>query len=410
MTSVPAAHFSPRVKGATTSQSPNVESLMGQLDDGTLYVPDYQRDSSQWDLPKKSLFIDSLINNMTIPPLIVYPESDAETGLERLQIVDGQQRLTTIHDFLKGNFSLGTEADVEYADNVGALIQGRRFNQLPEAIQRQIKRYVLNIITLPKDLDLSLRLEIFRRINEAGVPLSPHDLRLAVFGQADRVYFIRLAGVFDPAREGAVRMIEAAKEKHALEYPWVDGSAWKDWWIDSAQAAGQAPSQMFLYYVIARDLENVEKLLASSKVQDQLSVRYDKTTISVLDLYVAQLQYESLKPGEAPKILADLNTLKGWFQSFELWFNTIKQAKVPRIATNSSTKISLFIAAACQVWGTPDKITEEQWQLVQIFLTQGPSKIEDAIGLPYTITKGKWPGQRTQIEKTGEVCRIIAKK
>ena len=83
---------------------------------------------------------------------------------------------------------------------------------------------------------------------------------------------------------------------------------------------------------------------------------------------------------------------------------------MPRIATNSSTKISLFIAAACQVWGTPDKVTEEQWQLVQIFLTQGPSKIEEAIGLPYTITKGKWPGQKTQIEKTGEVCRIIAKK
>ena len=174
MASVPITHFSPRVRGATTSQSPNVESLIGQLDDGTLYVPDYQRDSSQWDLSKKSLFIDSLINNMTIPPLIVYPESDPERN-ERFQIVDGQQRLTTIHDFLKGNFALGMEADVEYADNVGALIQGRRFNQLPEAIQKQIKRYVLNIITLPKDLDLSLRLEIFRRINEAGVPLSPHD-------------------------------------------------------------------------------------------------------------------------------------------------------------------------------------------------------------------------------------------
>jgi hypothetical protein len=201
------------------------------------------------------------------PAVNCLPETDSDTGLERLQIVDGQQRLTTIHDFLKGNFSLGTEADVEYADNVGALIQGREFKQLPPEIQRQIKRYVLNIITLPKDLDLSLRLEIFRRINEAGVPLSPHDLRLAVFGRSDRVYFIRLAGVFDPAREGAIRMIEAAKEKHALEYPWVDGSVWKDWWIDSAQAAGQAPSQMFLYYVLARDLENVEKLLASSKVQ-----------------------------------------------------------------------------------------------------------------------------------------------
>ena len=99
--------FLPRVKGATTAQSPNVESLMNQLDDGTYYIPDYQRDSSQWDTSKKSLFIDSLINNLTIPPLIVYPETDANTGEEKHQIVDGQQRLTTIRDFIKGAFALG---------------------------------------------------------------------------------------------------------------------------------------------------------------------------------------------------------------------------------------------------------------------------------------------------------------
>lgn len=410
MVTAPVPMFLPRVKGATTAQSPNVESLMNQLDDGTYYVPDYQRDSSQWDTSKKSLFIDSLINNLTIPPLIVYPETDANTGVEKFQIVDGQQRLTTIRDFIKGSFALGPEADVEYSDNVGALIQGRRFSELAEAIQKCIKRYVVNIIILPKDLELSLRLEIFRRINEAGVPLSPHDLRLAVFGQSDRVYFIRLAGVFDPEREGASRMIKAAREKYGVDYPWADSSAWKDWWIDSAQAAGQAPSQMFLYYVISRDLANVGALLESYKVQEQLGVRYDRTTISVLDLYVAQLQNETLNPADSPKLLADLGTLKVWFAEFELWFNAIKQAKVPRIGTNSSTKIALFIAAASQVWRTPGNLTEDQWQLVQIFLTQGPSKIEASIGLPYPITKGKWPGQKTQIEKTIEVCQLVATK
>jgi len=156
---------------------------------------------------------------------------------------------------------------------------------------------------------------------------------------------------------------------------------------------------MFLYYVVARDLENVEKLLASSKVQDQLSVRYDRTTISVLDLYVAQLQHESLKPGDSPKILVDVNGLEAWFQSFETWFNTIKKAKVPRIATNSSTTISLFIAAASQVWVTPDKVTEEQWELIQIFPTQGPSKIEDAIGLPTRSQKESGQDKKLKLKK-----------
>jgi len=213
---------------------------MDQLDDGTIFIPDYQRDSSEWQLDKKSLFIDSLINNMTVPPLILYPETDSGTGLEKSEVVDGQQRLATIRDFVKGTFALATEDEVEYAPNVGPVIHGRRFTELPGDIQRSIRYYILNLLVLPTNLELSLRLEIFRRINEAGTPLSFHDLRLAVFGQCDRVYFIRLAGVFDPEREGAMRMIKAAKDKYGLDHPWKDGSAWKDWWVDSAHAAGNA--------------------------------------------------------------------------------------------------------------------------------------------------------------------------
>ena len=44
--------FSPLVTGATTSQSPNVRSVMDCLDNQTYYIPEYQRDSSQWDIPK----------------------------------------------------------------------------------------------------------------------------------------------------------------------------------------------------------------------------------------------------------------------------------------------------------------------------------------------------------------------
>ncbi len=262
--------FQPRVRGQTLPQALNVESLLSQLEDGTIYIPDYQRDSSEWDLAKRSLFIDSLINNMTVPPLIVYPEIDNRTNTERREVVDGQQRLSTIGDFIRGNFALATEDEVEYAPNVGPLIQGRPFGELPEEIKKGIKRYVLNLIVLPSNLELGLRLEIFRRINEAGTPLSAQDLRLAIFGQCDRVYFVRLAGVFDLSREGAKRMTQAAYEKYGLEHPLKDASAWKDWWADSAHAAGQAPSEMFLYYVISRDLQSVDRLLESNTLQSRL--------------------------------------------------------------------------------------------------------------------------------------------
>jgi hypothetical protein len=85
-------------------------------------------------------------------------------------------------------------------------------------------------------------------------------------------------------------------------------------------------------------------------------------------------------------------------------------AKVPRIATNSATKIALFIAAGTQVWDSPDALSERQWEAVQLLLTQGPAKINEAINIAYPIAKGKWPGQRKQIETTVEICRAIAKR
>jgi hypothetical protein len=182
MSTTAEAVFSPRVRGATTAQSPNVRSVMDCLNDATYYVPEYQRDSSQWDIPKKSLFIESLINNLTVPPLIAYPEDDSDTRTERWQIVDGQQRITTIKEFIDNEFALAKEDQVEYAENVAPIIQGKRFADLPGEMQKQIERYTLNFILLPKNLQLQMRLEIFRRINEGGVPLSAHDLRLPPCG------------------------------------------------------------------------------------------------------------------------------------------------------------------------------------------------------------------------------------
>jgi hypothetical protein len=361
------------------------------MDHQKYYVPEYQRDSSQWDIPKKSLFIESIINNLTIPPLIVYPETESMPGKERRQIVDGQQRLTTIREYLKDEFALAKETEVEYADNVGPLVQGKKFSQLPSAIREQIELYVLNFILLPRDLALHMRLEIFRRINEGGVPLSPHDLRLALFGESSRVSLIRLAG----------------KGHFGLEYPWKDHSGWNDWWNDKAQASGQEPSQMFLYYVIARDVANTSNLLGSTALHQSLKLKYDRSTISVLDLYCAQLQNEETP--NAPKMLATFAQVNTWFADFELWFTALKTEKVPKISVNSSTKIAFFIAGASAAWGSPEKVTERQWEKIQVLLTQGPGKISEILGLDFPVARGKWPGQKAQIDGVVEICQKISK-
>jgi hypothetical protein len=45
--------FIPLVKGTTSAANQRIDSLMQNLQKKKLFVPDYQRDSSQWDTRKK---------------------------------------------------------------------------------------------------------------------------------------------------------------------------------------------------------------------------------------------------------------------------------------------------------------------------------------------------------------------
>ena len=116
--------FTPAVLGDTNAVAMNIQSFMDQYDGGVYYVPNYQRDSSQWDESKRSLFIESLINNITIPPLFVYPDAPNKN-----EIVDGQQRVSTIRDFFANKLTLVSEDDAEYRDNVGPIIQGKKYKR-----------------------------------------------------------------------------------------------------------------------------------------------------------------------------------------------------------------------------------------------------------------------------------------
>ena len=67
---------------------------MNDLRDQTLTIPDYQRDGDQWDETTRSLLVESVINNLTIPAFFF--EITTQEGIENNAVIDGQQRLTTL--------------------------------------------------------------------------------------------------------------------------------------------------------------------------------------------------------------------------------------------------------------------------------------------------------------------------
>jgi len=86
---------------------------MNDLKDQIITIPDYQRDGDQWDDERKSLFVESVINNLTIPALFFVAQLGRD-GVERSEVVDGQQRLTTLKAFYEGRFRLVPPSEAPY--------------------------------------------------------------------------------------------------------------------------------------------------------------------------------------------------------------------------------------------------------------------------------------------------------
>jgi uncharacterized protein with ParB-like and HNH nuclease domain len=64
-----------------------------------IVFPDYQREPKLWSTKDKQLLIDSILNDIDIPKLYFH-----ESGNKVYEVVDGQQRLWAIWEFLDSEY------------------------------------------------------------------------------------------------------------------------------------------------------------------------------------------------------------------------------------------------------------------------------------------------------------------
>lgn len=141
--------------------------------------PEYQR-RLRWTDKQKSRLIESLLLNIPIPPVFFFESKAAE-----YEVMDGQQRLNAIKEFLNNEFSLK-------GLTVLWPINGFKYAELPPRIARGLKRAVISAITLLLESDVEevtgrgvsnsdVRRFIFDRLNTGGKPLNAQELRNAIF-------------------------------------------------------------------------------------------------------------------------------------------------------------------------------------------------------------------------------------
>jgi hypothetical protein len=125
--------------------------------------PDFQR-RAVWSEKAKSYLIDSIVRGRPIPKILISQRLDG-TRTTRV-VVDGQQRLRAVLEFMNGDFTISKAHNKELA--------GKRYTTMSQEHQKYFLQYELGVDVLFNMAYQDL-LDIFARINSYTVTLNKQE-------------------------------------------------------------------------------------------------------------------------------------------------------------------------------------------------------------------------------------------
>ena len=156
------------------NETRSVSDIVRRIDNGRCILdPEFQRDFV-WPEDKQSKLIQSCIMRIPLPVFYLAAEANG-----KIVIVDGLQRLTTFHRFVKGEFKLKGLAAIGSGIDTNHL-EGKTFSQLDIPLQERILDTQLITYILDAKAPERARLDIFERVN-SGVPLTRQQMRNALY-------------------------------------------------------------------------------------------------------------------------------------------------------------------------------------------------------------------------------------
>lgn len=159
-----------------TPSDPDIATLHRKIKQGRLDLqPNFQR-GEVWGKAKKQRLIDSILRGWHIPPIhvIQVPNSDKQ------EVLDGQQRLAAIRDFLEGEFTINGNLDP--VEQYIMELDGLSWDELPDTVAGKIEDFTIRLLTI-SDYKPGEPGELFYRLNQP-TNLTSAEQRNAYFGEA----------------------------------------------------------------------------------------------------------------------------------------------------------------------------------------------------------------------------------
>lgn len=153
---------------------PDIQTLYGRIAAKKIDLqPDFQR-GEVWTEDKKKALIDTILREWHVPPIhIIVVEA---TGQQ--EVLDGQQRLVAIRDFISGEFSV--DGYCEPLNKELEVLDGLLYEELPQKFRNQFDNYSIRQFLIT-DFEPGEPGELFHRLNQ-HVRLTPAEKRNAFYG------------------------------------------------------------------------------------------------------------------------------------------------------------------------------------------------------------------------------------
>lgn len=161
------------------TESRPVKWVFDEFQKGNLFVDESFQRNYIWIRKDRVSLMETVILGYPIPEIYLWATgTDHRTGDTKYSIVDGQQRIRTIGQFIDNKLKL-TDAGLEF-DNPD--YRNKRFGDLDPELRSALWRYKISIRFVKEDVQRADIVKMFLRLNRTSNALNPQELRNAEFG------------------------------------------------------------------------------------------------------------------------------------------------------------------------------------------------------------------------------------
>jgi len=156
-----------------------IKQIKDDFESGKLIIDSSYQRRSVWSAQDNIRLIETILMGYIVPEVFLWPASvDPDTGDTVTHIVDGQQRITAIIDFIEGKYKLTKKYLLD--DTIAEKCGDKYFTDLLDEDKSQIWTYKLSTVDIDKSWNIDQIKKMFYRLNLTDYSLNGQEKRNSI--------------------------------------------------------------------------------------------------------------------------------------------------------------------------------------------------------------------------------------